>query len=112
MEEIIDLSLIFFFFLLIVFIVCFILQVSMKIFGRKKKHNKSIEKELKNHSSTQEIGTQNETGTNANDAEANWMNAVTTTAFITASMKSAQDHSEGNNHDSNSANHDNADSQD
>jgi hypothetical protein len=106
MEEIINLSLIFFFFLLIIFIACFIIQVFMKIFGRKKQHNKFIEKELKNHSSTQETGNQNEPGTNANDAEASWMNAVMTTAFITASMKSAQDHSESNDHSSDSP-HDN-----
>lgn len=99
MKEIIDLLLIFFFFLLIVFIACFILQVFMKFFGRKKKPNKSIEKELKNHSSTQENSNQNDPGTNANDAEANWTNAVMTTAFITASIKSAHDHSDGNNHD-------------
>ncbi|MBE5104613.1 hypothetical protein IGI01_04715 [Bacillus thuringiensis] len=105
MEEIINLSLIFFFLLLIVFIACFIIQVFMKIFGRKK-HNKFLEKELKNHSSTQETGNQNEPGTNANDAEASWMNAVMTTAFITASMKSAQDHSESNDHSSDSP-HDN-----
>ncbi|PEX97810.1 hypothetical protein [Bacillus nitratireducens] len=99
-------------FLLIIFIVCFILLVFMKIFGRKKQANKSIEKELKNHSSIQENGNHNDSGTNTNDAEASWMNAVMTTSVITASMKSDQDHSEGNNHDSNSANHDNADSQD
>ncbi|HDR7658725.1 hypothetical protein ABWK33_19390 [Bacillus wiedmannii] len=110
MKEIIDLALIFFFFLLIVFIVCFILQVFLKIFGRKKQANKSIEKELKNHSSTQENDNHNDSGTSANDAEANWMNAVMTTTFITASMKSAQEHSEGNNHDSNSVNHDDTDS--
>jgi hypothetical protein len=71
----------------------------MKIFGRKKQPNKFIEKELKNHSSTQENGNHNAPGTNANDAEANWTNAVMTTAFITASIKSAHDHSDGNNHD-------------
>lgn len=99
MEDIINLSLGFFFFLLVVFIACFVIQVFMKIFGRKKQPNKFIEKELKNHSSTQENGNQNIPGKNANDAEANWMNAVMTTAFITASMKSAHDHSDGNNHD-------------
>ncbi|MGQ8823688.1 hypothetical protein COJ93_19085 [Bacillus anthracis] len=99
MEDIINLSLVLFFFLLVVFIACFIIQVFMKIFGRKKKPNKSIEKELKNHSSTQENSNQNDSGTNANDAEANWTNAVMTTAFITASIKSAHDHSDGNNHD-------------
>ncbi|PGA79579.1 hypothetical protein COL94_28605 [Bacillus wiedmannii] len=106
MKEIIDLSLIFFFFLLIVFIVSILIQVFMKIFGRKKKSNKFIEKELKTHSSTQENGNQNDLGTNANNAEASWMNAVMTTAFITASMKSAQDHSESNDHSSDSS-HDN-----
>ncbi|PEP21690.1 hypothetical protein CN566_28215, partial [Bacillus wiedmannii] len=65
-----------------------------------------IEKELKTHSSTQENGNQNDLGTNANNAEASWMNAVMTTAFITASMKSAQDHSESNDHSSDSS-HDN-----
>ncbi|MFE6139441.1 hypothetical protein [Bacillus sp. NPDC057893] len=104
MEDIIGLSLIFFFFLLIVFIACFVIQVFMKIFGRKKQPNKFIEKELKNHSSTQETGNHNAPGTNANDAEASWMNAVMTTAFITASMKSAQDHSESNDHGSDSSN--------
>ncbi|GMR65810.1 hypothetical protein [Bacillus sp. MN7755] len=98
MEDIINLSLGLFFFLLVVFIACFIIQVFMKIFGRKKQPNKFIEKELKTHSSTQENGNQSIPGTNANDAEANWMNAVMTTAFITASMKSAHDYSDGNNH--------------
>ncbi|RWS44126.1 hypothetical protein EKA14_10385 [Bacillus mycoides] len=112
MEDIINLSLVLFFFLLVVFIACFILQVFMKIFGRKKKHNKSIEKELKNHSSTQENGDQNDPGTITHDAEASWMNAVMTTAFITASMKSANENSEGNDHGLNSANHDDVDSQD
>jgi hypothetical protein len=112
MEEIIDLSLIFFFFLLIVFIACFILKVFMKIFGRKKKHNKSIEKELKNHSSTQENSNQNHPGTNANDAEASWMNAVMTTAFVTAAMKNANESSESDRHSSNSELYDDADSQD
>ncbi|PEJ99340.1 hypothetical protein [Bacillus wiedmannii] len=106
MEEIIGLSLIFFFFLLIVFIVSILIQVFMKIFGRKKQPNKFIEKELKTHSSTQENGNQNDLGTNANDAEASWMNAVMTTAFITASMKNAQGDSESNNHSSDSS-HDN-----
>lgn len=103
MEDIINLSLVLFFFLLVVFIACFIIQVFMKIFGRKKKTNKSIEKELKNHSSTQENSNQNDSGTNANDAEANWTNAVMTTAFITASIKSAQDYSESSDHDSDSS---------
>ncbi|MCZ6942808.1 hypothetical protein EJ131_20185 [Bacillus mycoides] len=116
MEEIINLSLIFFFFLLIVFIACFILQVFMKIFGRKKTHARSIEKELKNHSSTKETGSHNDSGTNANDAEASWMNAVMTTAFVTAAMKSANENSESNDHGSDSSIHndsfEDADSQD
>ncbi|MGR3778092.1 hypothetical protein ACT1UG_20670 [Bacillus paramycoides] len=106
MEDIINLSLVLFFFLLVVSIACFIIQVFMKIFGRKKRPNKFIEKELKNHSSTQETDNQNGPETNVNDAEASWMNAVMTTAFITASMKSAQDHSESNDHSSDSP-HDN-----
>ncbi|MCU4959906.1 hypothetical protein ABWK43_06320 [Bacillus thuringiensis] len=103
MDDIIDLSFIFFFFLLIVFIVSILIQVFIKIFGRKKQPNKFIEKELKNHSSTQENGNQNDSGTNANDAEASWMNAVMTTAFITESMKNAQDYSESSDHDSDSS---------
>ncbi|MCI4250536.1 hypothetical protein MRP26_16365 [Bacillus sp. CCB-MMP212] len=99
-------------FSLIVFIVCLMLLIIMKRFDRKKQDNKSIKKELKNPYSIQKNGSHNDSGTNTNDAEADWMNAVMTTAFITASMKSAQDHSESNHHDSNLGNHENVNSQD
>ncbi|ALQ69373.1 hypothetical protein [Bacillus thuringiensis] len=105
MEEIINLSLVLFFFLLIVFIVCFILQVFLRIFGKKKQPNKFIEKDLKKHSSTQETNNQDNSGGNANDAEASWMNAVMTATFITASMKSTTDHSEGDECSHDSPNH-------
>ncbi|MED2789710.1 hypothetical protein P4261_28895 [Bacillus thuringiensis] len=99
-------------FFLIVLIVCLISLVIMKNFDSKKQNNKSIKKEFKNPYSIQKNGSHNDSGTNTNDAEADWMNAVMTTAFITASMKSAQDHSESNHHDSNLGNHENVNSQD
>lgn len=99
MTEILNLFLYLILFIFIVSIVCFILLILMKIFGKKPKHHRSVEKELKKHSSTTDPAGHKDSPITTKDAEADWMNAVMTASFVTASMKSASEN-ESVDHDS------------
>lgn len=61
--------------------------------------HRSVEKKLKKHSSTTDSTGHNDANLATKDAEGNWMNAVMTASFLTASMKSANEHSH-TDHDS------------
>ncbi|WJE53636.1 hypothetical protein QRE66_05010 [Bacillus cereus] len=91
MAEILDLLLYFILFLLIISVVCFILLVLMRIFGKQTNNHRSVEKELKKHSSTTDSVGHKDSHITTKDAEADWMNAVMTASFVTASMKSASE---------------------
>ncbi|MBC6976151.1 hypothetical protein H9I32_28435 [Bacillus sp. Xin] len=102
MTEILDLSLYFILFILILSAICFILMVLMRIFGKPMNKHRSVEKELKKHSSTTDSAGHKDANLTTKDAEANWMNAVMTASFLTASMKNASEHS-NTDHDSDSS---------
>ncbi|MDM5187324.1 hypothetical protein QUF99_08300 [Bacillus sp. DX4.1] len=105
MTEILNLSLYFILFILIISIVCLILLVFMKIFGKTMNYRRSVEKERKEHSSTKDTVAYKDSEITTKDAEADWMNAVMTTSFVVAAMKSAHedsniDHDSGTSSDS------------
>lgn len=99
MTEILDLVLYCILFILIVSIACFILLVLMKIFGKPMNKHRSVEKELKQHSSTTDTVGHKDSNITTKDAEAEWMDAVMTATFVTAAMKSASEN-ESVDHDS------------
>ncbi|MGI0532112.1 hypothetical protein KFD70_06950 [Bacillus pfraonensis] len=99
MTEILDLSLYFILFILTLSVICFILMILMKIFGKPMNKHRAVEKDLKKHSSTTDSAGHKDANLATKDAEANWMNAVMTASFLTASMKSANEHS-NTDHDS------------
>ncbi|AJI16593.1 hypothetical protein BG07_1414 [Bacillus pseudomycoides] len=108
MTEILNLSLYFILFILIISIVCFILLVLMKIFGKQMNNRRSVEKELNKHSSITDTAGHKDSNITTKDAEADWMNAVMTTSFLAAAMKSASedsniDHDSGTSSDSSDA---------
>ncbi|MGG3518912.1 hypothetical protein ABES33_02685 [Bacillus pseudomycoides] len=111
MTEIVNLALYFILFIIIISIICLILSVFMKISEKKMNHRSSVEKELKEHSSTKDTGQYKDSEIATKDAEAEWMNAVMTTSFVVAAMKSTNedsniDHDLGNDsHSSDSASH-------
>lgn len=65
----------------------------MFIFGKREGVSRSVEKELKQHGSTKDTVKYNDLEITTEDAETNWMNAVITASFVTAAMKSANEHS-------------------
>lgn len=102
MTEILDLALYFILFILIISIICLILLAFMTIFGKKRNYRNPFSKELKAHSSTKDTVEDKNLDISTKDAEASWMNAVMTTSFLTASMKSASERSNAD-HDSDSS---------
>ncbi|WP_176538755.1 hypothetical protein [Bacillus cereus] len=91
MTEILNLFLYLILFIFILSIVCFILLILMKIFGKSMNKHRSVEKELKKHSSTTDPAGHKDSPITTKDAEAEWMTAVMTASFVTASMKSASE---------------------
>ncbi len=71
-------------------------------------NRRSVEKELKKHSSITDTTGHKDSNITTKDAEADWMNAVMTTSFLAAAMKSASensniDHDSGTSSDSSNA---------
>ncbi|PFE06348.1 hypothetical protein COE15_19285 [Bacillus cereus] len=111
MTDIVNLALYSILFIIIISIICLILSVFMKLSRKKTNHRRSIEKERKVHSPAKDTGQYKDSEITTKDAEAEWMNAVMTTSFVVAAMKSAHedsniDHDLGNDsHGSDSASH-------
>ncbi|PFR24881.1 hypothetical protein COK19_16695 [Bacillus cereus] len=63
----------------------------MKVSGKSMNKHRSVEKELKKHSSTTDPAGHKDSPITTKDAEADWTNAVMTASFVTASMKSASE---------------------
>jgi Mg2+/citrate symporter len=91
--EILELFLYGILFILIILIICLIVRAFMFIFGKKERYSRSVDKKLKQHGSAKDTVKYNDSEITTKDTETNWMNAVMTVSFVTASMKSANEHS-------------------
>ncbi|WP_459500578.1 hypothetical protein [Bacillus sp. C1] len=110
MIEIINVSLYFILFILIVAILCFILLVFMKIFGKNTNEQRPMKKERPELSSGKDTAEYKHSEITTKDAEADWMDAVMTTAFVVTAMKNANEDAniDHTSHHHDSTSHDDA----